>query len=107
MKMTMLKLHILNKISDSSKANPYALIKEISIHNRYKHFFSNKIEIKDSVYNAINSLENSGYIKASKKIEDRKLKKYYTLTKTGKDSLKTAKKLFRKNIADMASIIGR
>ena len=107
MKMIMLKFYILGKISEDSKANPYALIKKIGSCKGSGRMFDGKTEVKDSVYNAVNCLEHSGYIKASQKIEDGRLKKYYTLTGAGKDALKTGRKMFSKSISEMVSVIDR
>lgn len=107
MKMMVLKFYILGSISESSKANPYALIKKIGSCKSSEHLFESKTEIKDGIYNAVSCLEHSGYIRASQKIESGRLKKYYALTKEGKESLKSTKKLFSKSVLEMAAVIGK
>ncbi|MGD0510354.1 MAG: PadR family transcriptional regulator [Candidatus Micrarchaeaceae archaeon] len=107
MKMIMLKFYILGKISENSKANPYALIKKIGSCKGSGRMFGEKTEVKDSVYNAVNCLEHSGYIKASQKIEDGRLKKYYSLTSAGKDALKTGRRMFSKSVSEMVSAMDR
>jgi DNA-binding PadR family transcriptional regulator len=104
MKKTMLKLRILRRISKSD-VNSYALLNELEDHKHFARFFENKTDMKNEVYNTINSLENSAYIKSTKKIENGRLKNYYTLTPKGKFLLKSAAIIFKRNLKDLKELL--
>ncbi len=105
MRKTMLKMFILRRIK-KDKVNSYALLKEVSDKVHSKRFFYNSAEVKSELYNTIKSLENSSYIKVSKKIENGRLKNYYALTKEGNNVLESAKKIFVRNIKELTTILG-
>ena len=85
-----LKAIILNKIKRGN-VYPYSLIKDISKLNNLK---VHSKDIKNDVYNVISTLEKSGYIKITARIENGRLKKYFTLTKKGDTALTDIKKGF-------------
>lgn len=101
----MLKMFILRRIKNN-KINSYALLKEVQGRALRGRFLYNKSEIKSEMYNTIKSLENSNYIKASRKMENGRSKNYYTLTEDGKNVLEKARKTFMQSIKEMASILG-
>lgn len=103
MRGTLLKMFILRRVS-KDKINSYALLKELNTRKIFKRF-SGTSDMKNEVYNAVNSLEKSGYIKASQKIENGRLKNYYTLTKKGDDVLKSAKNIFKKHLQSLSSLL--
>ena len=104
MKKTLLKIHILHRIK-RSKVNSYSLLKEISSNSHSGRFFKNKAEIKNEVYNTINSLEKSGYIESSRKVESGRLKNFYAPTEKGTEVLKSAKVIFLKNMKELVLIM--
>ncbi len=100
MKNTMLKMYILRSIGKSS-INSYTLLKEFKARRRFVKSFRNPAEIKNEVYNTIKSFEKSGYITSSQKIENGRLKNYYTLTSKGRTVLKSAREIFQKHIGEL------
>lgn len=90
LKHIILKAIILNKIKRGNVYS-YSLIKEISKPTNMKVFSK---DIKNDVYNVISALEKSGYIKVTARIENGRLKKYFTLTKKGDAALADIKKGF-------------
>jgi len=104
MKSTMLKIFILRKVSHA-KANSYAMLKDFKQRRMFMKSYGSATEVKNEVYNTIKSLENSGYIKSSQKIENGRLKNYYMLTPQGKDTLKSAGVLFKKHAQALASLL--
>lgn len=105
MKKTMLKMYILHKLGNS-KVNSYTLLKEIA-ERRSGGFFDSKKEIKNEIYNTINSLENSGYLKSTQKIENGRLKNYYALSAKGKKVLDSSRRMFKKHVSALAAILER
>jgi len=103
MKKTMLKIYILRRVK-KSKVNSYSLLKEMSGRDGSRRFFDDVKDIKNEVYNTFNSLEKSGYIKASHKVENGRLKNYYTVTKKGIDLLDSAKLVFRSSLVELTKI---
>ena len=59
---------------------PYKLLQDIK--KVGPKFIVNQ-DIKNNIYNTLQALENSGYIKAHYVIEDSRQKKYYKITKSG------------------------
>ena len=70
MMSTMLKLRILRRIS-KSKTNSYTLLKELMAMRKFEKHLGQSTEIKNEVYNTINSLEKFKYIKSVQKVETR------------------------------------
>jgi DNA-binding PadR family transcriptional regulator len=101
MKSTMLKVRILRRMG-KSEVNSYALLKEFTKSGKFSSFFGTSENMKNEVYNTIKSLEKSKYIKSSQKIENGRLKNYYTLTGKGKLVLKSTKHLFQKHLKNLA-----
>lgn len=105
MKKAMLKVRLLMRIS-RARVNSYTLLKEMERSKHSKRLFESRAEMKNEIYNTINSLESSGYIKSLQKIENSRLKNYYTLTKKGEDIRRSAREIFRRNVKELASLIG-
>jgi DNA-binding PadR family transcriptional regulator len=103
MSKAMLKIYILRRVK-RSKVNSYSLLKEIAANKNSERFFEDKKHIKNEVYNTLNSLEKSNYIKATQKAENGRLKNYYTLTKRGTELLGSARLIFRKNLDELTKI---
>lgn len=106
MRSTMIKLFVLRRIG-RSEMNSYTLMKEITENRRASGFFYNESSIKNEIYNTINSLQKSGYLKSSQKIENGRLKNYYALTANGRELLKSARSIFEKNIKEMGSLLNQ
>lgn len=106
MKKTIFKIRLLGRIS-VSKINSYALLKEYSANKEFVRFFGGEKGIKNEIYNTLNSLEKSNYIKVAQKIEKGRLKNYYTVTKKGTHVLKSAKRVLETNLKVIASILDR
>jgi len=101
-----LKLIVLKR-AEKGKVYPYELITELS--KGHAAGFMKKFcqDPKNDIYNTMNALEKSGYIKAVARIDGGRLKKYYTITKDGKDALRNAKTHFGSAIKGIVGIIGR
>lgn len=104
MRGTMLKLRILRRMS-KSKTNSYALLKEFVANKQFKKYLGKSRDIKNEVYNTINSLEKFRYIKSIQKTENGRLKNYYTLTDKGNKVLKSARRIFRTHIRELTSLL--
>ncbi len=105
MKKTVLKIRILGRIS-AGKVNSYALLKEFSAKGDLARFFSKDGGIKNEIYNTINSLQRSGYIKLSEKLENGRMKHYYTVTRKGRGVLRSAKAVLRSHLEELEDILG-
>ncbi|MGI0100504.1 MAG: helix-turn-helix transcriptional regulator [Candidatus Micrarchaeaceae archaeon] len=103
MKATVLKIGILRHMLNKS-VNSYTILKDFSSSRRFARYID-KNDMKNEIYNTINSLENSGYIKSSKKIENGRLKNYYKLTSKGTSTLKSAGRLFRVHIKALKALL--
>ncbi len=99
-----LKLILLHRIKREG-AYSYALIKELD-NPRISKLLKKRSSAKNDIYNTVNILERSGYIKARSKIENGRLKKYYHITARGNDILKESKKLFMRTMRDLMGILG-
>lgn len=106
MKKTIFKIRLLGRIS-FSKINSYALMKEFAGNKDFVRFFGGEKDIKNEIYNTLASLEKSNYIKMTQKVENGRLKNYYTITKRGKDVMKSARKVLEGNLKIIASILDK
>jgi DNA-binding PadR family transcriptional regulator len=106
MKSTMLKMFILRRVGNS-KANSYAMLKEFRARRGFMKSFGSQSAIKNEVYNTVKSLEKSGYIKSSQKIENGRLKNYYMLTRKGKDTINSASVLFKKHAQQLSLLLSQ
>ena len=79
MKSSILKIVTLSMIKRDNYY-PYKLLQDIK--KVGPKFIVNQ-DIKNNIYNTLQALENSGYIKAHYVIEDSRQKKYYKITKSG------------------------
>ncbi|MDE1823198.1 MAG: helix-turn-helix transcriptional regulator [Candidatus Micrarchaeota archaeon] len=102
MRRTLLKLIILTKAS-RSRLYPYSLIKKLISE---KMFYSDDTEIKNDVYNAVSTLEHFGLIKMSERTGKGRNKTYYSITKKGRDALKTAMRMRLKMRKYTESLMG-
>lgn len=100
----MLKIFILRRISRSS-VNSYTIFKEFSARKSFVRVSRTTGDMKNEIYNAIKSLEKSGYIKSSQKIENGRLKNYYGLAPKGSKVLKASGRIFRRHLRELAAIM--
>ena len=91
MRHIVLKFMLLRMIK-TKRTYSYELVKEIS-HNVNAKFIDPK-KLRNDIYNTLGALEKSGYIRVKAKIENGRLKKYYSLTKKGEEVIKSAKRMF-------------
>jgi len=99
-----LKLILLRRIQKGD-AYSYALIKELD-NKKISHLLKKpNSSVKNDIYNTVNSLEKSGLIKVSTKVEGGRLKKYYSITNAGKAALKESKALFVRSMKDLMKIV--
>ena len=101
MRHIVLKLLILKRIK-SGRTYSYALLKEFSNDRISGLLQKEKGNVKNDIYNTINALEKSGYIKVRAGAYKARSKKYYALTSSGKLALAQTKKIF---ISSMRSLI--
>lgn len=100
-----LKLKLLYRIQ-SGRVHSYALIKEFESSPHIMDFISKHGgSVKSSIYNTVNALEKSGYVKTSADKDGSRSKKYYTITSEGRKALKESKGLFIKSMRELTSII--
>ena len=105
MRHIVLKLLILKRIKDGMTYS-YALLKEFS-NDRMSHLLQKEQgSVKNDIYNTINALEKSGYIKAKAEAGKTRAKKYYTITKSGNVALLRTKKLFIGSMKNLMKILG-
>jgi DNA-binding PadR family transcriptional regulator len=91
---------ILLKMIQNKKSYSYQLFKQIAKHHGFAKM--DKKDIKNDVYNTISSLQNSGYITMSIEREKNRIKKYYKITKKGKDALSETQKIFKNAINEIS-----
>jgi DNA-binding PadR family transcriptional regulator len=100
MKKVMIKIKIL-KIIATNRMYSYAIINEIANSQNLTKFFNRREAIKDEVYNTINILEKSGYIRVARQSTTVRVVKYYEITKEGKSVLNSAKKVYAASIKEI------
>lgn len=100
-------IHKLKTLAEISKKPiySYALIEKFSGPNCPKFLKGNTKSMKNDIYNTINALERSGYIKLRPKIEGGKLKNYCYITPSGRKALAEAKKLLNRSRDTLIEII--
>ncbi len=103
MRKVMFKLRILRK-SAEHKIYPYELIKDISESRWASKFYKSKGEIKNDVYNTINMLEKSGYLKPTGSAKSTS-KTYYVITNKGRNALKSARVIFAAGMKEVSKIL--
>lgn len=104
-KRIILKFRLLHEIS-MNPSYSYAIIERFcGMASQSKFFGKNKAEIKNDIYNTINALEKSGYIKSVAKVEKGKLKNYCYITPLGKKTLKKSLITFHKSIKELEKIV--
>lgn len=103
MKKIMIKVKIL-KLIGSKRTYSYAITKEIAQSKHMARFFSGKGAVKDEVYNTINALEKSGYIRLVKQPKSGRVTNYYAITKEGKSVLDDTKKVFASSMKEISKI---
>lgn len=100
-----LKLVLLRRIK-SGEIYSYALVKELTT-SRFSGFLKKYCtDAKNDIYNTVKALEKSGYIKVDARIDDGKLKRYYSITERGEDVLKESKEIFLKSMNELMEIVG-
>lgn len=105
MKKMLFKLRVLRTIS-KKKIYSYAIIKQFQESPHAKRLFgNNKSAIKNEVYNTINALEKSNYIKISAKSKSVRIKNYYKITTKGQSALKSTKKVFVLSMKEISNIL--
>ncbi len=95
-KRVVIKLRLLARIK-CGKIYSYALIKEFE-KSGFAKFYGPTL--KNDTYNALKVLEKAGYIKLQAKMEGGKIKKYYTITKAGENTLKSVGKMMISTIKE-------
>ncbi len=102
----MLKFRLLHEIS-MKPSYSYELFEGLCKSAAASKFFGrSKGEIKNDIYNTINALEESGYIKSVSKVKDGKLKNYCYITPLGKNTLRKSKLFFLRSVSELAKIVG-
>ncbi len=104
MRNSMLKMFVLRRVG-RERINSYTLLKEFKKRKRFSRHPASSADAKNEVYNTINSLEKSGYIKSSQKVDNGRLKNYYALTKKGKTVMVYARGLFKEHIKALSSLL--
>lgn len=99
----MLKVRLLSRIK-KSRVNAYMLLKEISSRPIASRLFKDSSELKNTVYNTLNSLERSGYIKSTKKVEKGRTKYYYAVTAKGNAVLSSARTAFKRHAKEISAL---
>ena len=104
-KRIMLKFRLLNEIAQKPSYS-YELIDRLCIAAVASKFFGKpKTEIKNDIYNTINALEKSGYIKSVSRVEGGKLKNYCYITPLGRKTLRKSRAFFIKSVNILAKIV--
>ncbi|MDE1810788.1 MAG: hypothetical protein KGH66_01995 [Candidatus Micrarchaeota archaeon] len=105
MKRQVLKLMVLRRIR-AGRAYSYAIIKELG--NEHLSMFLKKDtgSVKNDVYNTINALERSGYIKFTPASKLAGGKKYCVITAQGRSVLLESKRLFIESMKELMKILG-
>jgi DNA-binding PadR family transcriptional regulator len=99
-----LKLMLLKRIAQR-EVYSYALLKELGrSHGFLRHLKHHGMDVKNDVYNTVKALEKSGYIKMDARVEGGRLKKYYSITKSGRDVLKQTKKVLTSSMRSLIEI---
>lgn len=104
MRHMMLKLLLLRRIK-SGRTYSYALIKEFSNERIPKILQKKPGSVKNDIYNTINALEKSGYIRVKVETDRMRVKKYYTITKSGNYALAQTKRLFMNSMKSLMEIL--
>jgi DNA-binding PadR family transcriptional regulator len=105
-KRIILKFRLLHEIS-LKPTYSYELFEGICHSAAASKFFGrSKSEIKNDIYNTVNMLEKSGYIKSVTKIEGGKLKNYCYITPLGRKTLKKSGAFFIKSVKQLAKMVG-
>jgi DNA-binding PadR family transcriptional regulator len=99
-----MKLVLLKRIS-KGEIYSYALLKEIDQKSGFfGHLRRHGVGIKNDIYNTMKALEKSGYIRMDARIDNGRLKKYYSITKSGKDVLKQTRRILTSSMQSLMEI---
>ncbi len=99
-----LKLVLLKRIG-RKEVYSYALLKELGAKSNFlKHLKHHGMNAKNDIYNTVKALEKSGYIKMDARIEGGRLKKYYSITKSGRTVLRQTRKILRSSVKNLIEI---
>ncbi len=104
MRHIVLKLLILKSIKNG-KTYSYALVKKFSNAHISGLLQKEDGNVKNDIYNTINALEKSGYIRVKAGSNNARSKKYYTLTGSGKATLEQTKKIFLSSMKSLMEIM--
>jgi len=100
-----LKLVLLKRIGQS-EVYSYALLKELgSKGSILKHLRHHGMDVKNSVYNTVKALEKSGYIRMKARIDGGRLKKYYSITTSGRSVLKQTRRVLISSTKNLMEIV--
>ncbi len=104
MRHIILKLVLVQKIS-KGPVYSYALISKLN-NTRISNLLNKKgMALKNDIYNTLSSLERSGYIKSTSKLEKGKTRNYYKLTPNGKRILNESRTLFMKTMKELINVM--
>ncbi|MCL5430010.1 MAG: PadR family transcriptional regulator [Candidatus Marsarchaeota archaeon] len=101
---SVLKVVLLRWI-DKKPSNPYEIIKYMRIGRLGHMAHLATSSLKNDIYNTLSALEKSGYIKAKAKTENGRVKKYYTITPTGKRALAESRKVLKRSIREISNLL--
>ncbi len=101
MKRIILKARILGRIK-TGKTYSYALIKEFE-HMGFSKFFGPAL--KNDTYNSLKVLEKAGYIKMTAKLDDGKVKHYYSITNSGSVAMKRLGKMMKSTLKEVDKVL--
>lgn len=89
---TIMKLVLLNMVKEE-RTYTYDMLKHVAKIAKERHF-PHGANVKNDIYNTMAALENAGYIKVHVRLDNRRAKKYYSITPRGTAALKDSKKVF-------------
>jgi DNA-binding PadR family transcriptional regulator len=85
----------------------YALFKELERRKGFiSHLKEHGMDVKSDIYNTVKALEKSGYIKVDVRVEGGRLKKYYSITKSGRGVLRQTKRVLMASMNSLMDILG-
>ena len=100
-----LKLVLLKRIGQG-EVYSYALLKELDKRGGFfKHLRHHGMNVKNDVYNTVKALEKSGYIRMKARIEGGRLKKYYSITMSGRRVLMQTTKVLKSSMRNLIEIM--
>ncbi|MDE1869233.1 MAG: PadR family transcriptional regulator [Candidatus Micrarchaeota archaeon] len=104
MRRQILKLILLRRIKAGSIYS-YAIMKELDNAHISALLLKGNGSVKSDIYNTINMLEKSGYIRMRAKTSGGRTKKYYSLTPKGNKVLVESKRLFLSSMKELMRML--